>query len=81
MIPAGLGRFRSNPSKGLLDLVVVYRGVTHWIEVKRPKIKTTPEQNEFISCWTKCGGNAHVVYSLDDVIAIIPGPQLRMKLK
>lgn len=71
MIPAGpigSGKFRTNSSKGLPDIVCIYRGQTYWIEVKSEKGKLSPQQQEFLRNWSQCGGHAFVARSIDDVI-------------
>jgi hypothetical protein len=70
---------RINSAKGTPDIVMCWKGRVVWLEVKRPGQKPSPEQETFIFSWRNSGGEAYVVYSLEDVDKIVKGPQLRMK--
>jgi|JI10StandDraft_1071094.scaffolds.fasta_scaffold02886_25 hypothetical protein len=66
---------RSNPSKGMLDCIVIKRGRTYspvvWIEYKTPKGKLSKEQEHFIFEWTGKGGLVFVVRSIEDCLEVI----------
>jgi Holliday junction resolvase len=53
---------------GLPDICACYKGRMIAIELKAPKGKTSPAQDEFIRRINEAGGNAFVARSLDDVI-------------
>lgn len=67
-------RYRAMPKwsmKGVSDIVGIYKGKPLYIEVKKPKPKTYPsqEQKDFIKKVQDEGGIAFVARSIDDVIA------------
>lgn len=53
---------------GVPDLVVGYRGVTRWLEVKSGS-KLKPEQIDFIATWR--GGEVRVVMTPEDALRAI----------
>lgn len=53
--------------KGVTDLVLVTGRGVYFIEVKGPKGRTTPEQDDFMSWCRSLGHGTAVVRSLDDV--------------
>lgn len=70
---------RASAIKGIPDILVIIRpGHVWFLEVKRPGEKPTPEQVEFMAGWKACGGNCAVVHSVEEVIALVPLPQLDM---
>ncbi len=58
---------RNNSSKGISDIIGVWKGKFLAIEVKTKSTKTTIEQDEFLECVKKAGGIAIVARSLADV--------------
>ena len=62
---------RTNHSKGIADIIGVFRGRGLAIEVKAPKGKLTPEQATFLDMWTACGGISIVARSLEDVLSVL----------
>ncbi len=58
---------------GIPDIVMIYRGRTHWIELKRPKYRTTkngglsPAQVETQAKMMTCGWKVSTCYSVLDV--------------
>jgi hypothetical protein len=56
---------------GLPDLCCCYKGRLIALELKAPKGKTSPAQDEFIRRINEAGGLALVVRSLDDVISAL----------
>ncbi len=53
---------------GLPDICAVYKGRMIALEIKSPRGKTSPQQDEFIRRINEAGGLALVIRSLDDVI-------------
>ncbi len=68
-IPTGRGGFRRfNGMRGLPDICgVLPDGHALFIEVKRPRGKTTPEQNEFLIKANLLGAHAFVARSVKDI--------------
>lgn len=67
-LPKKPGRFRPSPNKGISDIVgVLPSGQILCIEVKGPKGKPTPAQEEFIETVSRMGGKAFIARSVDDV--------------
>ena len=56
---------------GIPDLCVIYQGRNVWFEVKRPGGKLRPNQQNEIGKIQAARGEVFVVYSLDDVKAIL----------
>ena len=67
-IPNGRGGFRKNNSRGVSDIIGVYKGKFLAIEVKRPGGQLTEHQKYFLDSIKIYGGIGIVAYSLDDVI-------------
>jgi len=57
--------------RGLPDISAVYRGRAVWIEVKTPKGKPTPRQEEEIAAIIRAGGRAIIARCIEDVAAIL----------
>ncbi len=63
-------------TKGVSDLIGVVNGIFVALEVKTPKGRVTPLQQNFIDRVRSEGGHAYVIRSLDgahDVIAVMRG--------
>lgn len=56
---------------GLPDIVGVYRGYSIWLEVKMPGEEPTPIQRQRIQQIRKAGGDAFVVYSVEDAVRVL----------
>jgi hypothetical protein len=54
--------------KGVPDILGCYRGRLFGIELKAPKGKTSPDQEEFIKRINEAGGLAFCARTLDEVI-------------
>ena len=54
--------------EGFPDLVIGYRGNDYLVEVKAPKGKLTPQQDQFRETWR---GGYHVARSTDDAIQLV----------
>jgi hypothetical protein len=52
--------------QGTPDLHVTYRGMSYWLEVKRPGAKATPLQEHRLSQWRAAGATTGVVESLEE---------------
>jgi hypothetical protein len=66
--------FRSMPKytpKGICDIIVVHNGLFIGIEVKRPKAKLRPEQEQFMEDVYSNGGLYHVVTSVQDLYSVM----------
>lgn len=63
----GIGK-RTNNSKGISDIIGVWRSRFLAIEVKTKEGRVSPEQQEFLDCVNRCGGIAFVAKSLNEVI-------------
>ena len=64
----------SASGKGVMDLLVCYRGKTHMIEVKNMKGRgkvLTPAQIEMHRQIGEAGCEVHVVCTVDDAIAVV----------
>ena len=71
---AGAMTFRSMPKhsmKGVPDIIIVRDGKFIGIEVKRPGAKMRPDQFIFEALCTANKGLYHVVYSVDDIAALM----------
>jgi len=53
------------------DLLVIYQGVTHVMEVKQPGGKLTPNEKLTQSKVIIAGGSYHIVNTIDDALEII----------
>ena len=53
---------------GAPDLLVMFRGTSFAVEVKRPGGRQSPEQRAFQAAWEAAGGWYILASSLDDVI-------------
>lgn len=78
VLQVGIIPGRTNASKGMFDIVTIFRGKVDWIELKAPDGKMSPEQETFQVAWTTAGGSAWVARSLDDVKTRLNGPQGEM---
>ena len=58
---------RTNHSKGIADIIAVYKGRFVAIEVKTKTGNLSPEQDEYLKTVARCGGIAFTARSLDDV--------------
>jgi hypothetical protein len=63
----GTGRYRPGPTKGVSDILAIYKGRFIAIEVKRPGQKPTPQQEAFLEAVNEAGGLAFVATSIEDV--------------
>lgn len=61
-------RQRHYSSKGVADILGIYKGKPLAIEVKYGKGRLQPHQKEFLDRFEKEGGIAFVAYSIDEVI-------------
>lgn len=52
---------------GVPDILIVYQGIAHFIELKAPKGKPSPVQIEVSNKLTDCGAYYGIARSLDDV--------------
>jgi hypothetical protein len=60
-------RGRTNPSKGIFDIVVTYRGRSLSVEVKTPSGTLSLEQSDYLLNVRAAGGFAIVARSVEDV--------------
>lgn len=58
---------RASPTKGVADIICMWKGRGIAIEVKTCKGVLSKEQTEFMLSWKSAGGIAIVARSLDDV--------------
>ena len=65
------GRFVQFGVAGAPDIFAIHKGIIYGIEVKRPGNKQSVLQKFFGDSMKEAGGTYVVVYSLDDVIAIL----------
>lgn len=61
---------------GVMDLLVIYRGMTHMIEIKNPARKQkngglTPAQIERHAEIGRAGGEVHIIRTIDEAIALV----------
>ena len=54
-------------TKGIPDLALVFSGRAHFLEVKAPKGRTSPDQDATIARLRRAGASVEVVRSIDDV--------------
>lgn len=57
--------------KDVCDLLVIFRGVTHLLEVKVPKGTVKSGQETFIAAWNEAGGSAAIVRTEEEALAAI----------
>lgn len=62
-------RGRANQSKGMSDIIGIWKKSFLAIEVKTDKGVLSKEQQEFLDCVNACGGIGFVARSLDEVIS------------
>ena len=83
-IPNGNGGFRQNSEmRGMADIAVIYKGLSVWLEVKRPKGKQTQAQFEFQHAVERAGGFYFIVKSVEDALKAINEvkKQLNMRME
>lgn len=62
--------------KGMPDLLVGHRGVTHLVEVKGPRGRMTPDQLDWHRAWEVSGCRARVVVTPEDAVIVLGGVSL-----
>lgn len=86
-IPAGGGgRRRGAILKGIgyqagtPDILIVWKGAAHWIEMKAPRGKVSAEQKAVMAELAACGSPCEVCRSLEDVDCALRGWGLPVRL-
>jgi len=64
-------KFNDRFTSGILDMIVIWRGVHIWIELKVQPNKPTPLQLYEIKKIQEAGGYAVVCYSVDEVMEAV----------
>lgn len=71
-------RFSAMRTRGIADIIGVYKGRPLAIEVKTPTGRLSDHQKIFLSDWSSAGGVAVVARSVDDVLDLIAEIDLQL---
>lgn len=80
-IPNGKKGFRTNPNRGMSDIVGLVNGIFIAIEMKVGRGVVSPEQERFIKSVKDCRGVAGVARSIEDVESLWTEADNRVHLK